>query len=230
MKPISSTSAEKNLSTVLAVAPLPEIEVPDQDAPNGGLGLRHLLRMIAYDPKAIRAPREALARLRPFVIGARLKSRARHETGGTADEYARDLAQLMDGAVSGLCHIARFCADHSANSIVPPFAVVGLGEADHGELSRDPALDLLFLLPEDSGARERSGRMVAFVLTGLSDLGFNVNHASCMPAAAALLAAALPSLGARLRSARFVWGCHSLHADCGRRLPEPVNGTFTRPS
>ena len=72
--------------------------------------------------------------------------------------------------------------------------------------------------------------MVAFVLTGLSDLGFNVNHASCMPAGAALLAEALPSLNARFRDTRFIWGSESLYADFKCRLSASAAGIFHQAS
>ena len=190
-------AAESSRFAVSPEPPSPAAEVTgnwefQQDNPSGGLALHHLLRMIAYDPTATRAPRETVARLRPFVFGARLNLRRCHEAGGTVDKYAQGLAKLMDGAVSGLCHVARFCADDSATSIVPSFAVVGVGSVHQIEPTGSSTLDLLFLMPEDASARERSGRMIAFVLTGLADLGFNVNHASCMPAGAALLAEALP--------------------------------------
>lgn len=228
-------AAENSRTAVSAEPPPPAVEATgnweiQQDNPSGGLALHHLLRMIAYDPTATRAPRETIARLRPFVVGARLNLRRRHEAGGTVDEYTQGLAKLMDGAVSGLCHIARFRADDSATSIVPSFAVVGVGSVPRVEPTGSSALDLLFLLPEDASARERSGRMIAFVLTGLADLGLNVNHASCMPAGAALLAEALPSLNGRFRNSRFVWGCYSLYADLVRRLPHPANETFSRAS
>src|SRR5262249_6247338 len=78
-----------------------------QAAPNAGVALRHLLRMIAYDA-ATRTPHEVVARLRPFVDGARLELQRRHDSDGRSDEYARGAAQSLGGAVSGLCHVARF--------------------------------------------------------------------------------------------------------------------------
>ncbi len=201
----------------------------NQDGPGGGLALRHLLRMIAYDPAATRA-RQTLGRLRPFVDGARLELQRRHEAGGTIGEHAQGLAQLMDGAVAGLCHVARFCVDGVADSVVAPFAAVAVGGHERREPSTASALDLLFLLPENPAARERADRMVGFVLTGLSELGFRTNHASCTPAGAELLAQAVPSLTARLRDVRFVWGCYSLYTALADELPKPANGSGARES
>jgi hypothetical protein len=185
---------------------------------NAGLALRHLLRMLAYDPAAARAPRQTLARLRPFVDGARRELDSRHKAGGTVEEYRLGLTLLTDGAVTGLCHVARFCADAPADSVVPPFAAIAGGALGRREPA-PPAVDLLFLLPEDSEARERAARMVAFVLTGLLELGFPVNHVTCSPAAAVLLAEAVPFLMASIRESRFLWGRYGLYADLVKRLP-----------
>jgi len=224
------TAAETKQLVASATAPSRQFEAIaetklDRDGPSGGLALRHLLRMFAYDPMVVRAPRQAFARLRPFVDGARLSLRRRHESGGTIDEYIGGLALLMDGAVAGLCHVARFCADGAAHSIVAPFAAVAVGGLKHQEPPGTSTLDLLFLLPENPMAQERSGRMVAFVLTGLSDLGFSIKHASCTLFGAALLTETLPSFSASLCNVRFVWGCDSLYAGLVNRRPKPATGS-----
>jgi hypothetical protein len=196
----------------------------DEGRPSIGLALRHLLRMTAYDPMAARAPGDTLARLRPFVDGARIELQSRRESGGTVEDHARGLAQLADGAVAGLCHVARFSADGAADSIVAPFTAVAVGGRGGREANATPTLDLLFLLPENAATRERAERMVAFVLSGLADLGFRINHASCTLPGAALLAEALPALTASLRDIRFVWGCYGLYADLANHLPTPTDG------
>jgi hypothetical protein len=233
MKLKTSAAAETRLNFAPVVAPSRQIETTagnalDQDDPSGGLALRHLLRMMAYDPTAARAPRQTFARLRPFVDGARRKLRRRHESGGTIDEYVGGLAQLRDGAVAGLCHVARFCADGTAHSIVPPFAAVAVGGLKHQEPSGTSLIDLLFLLPENPAVQERSGRMMDFVLTGLSDLGFGIKHASCTLPEAALLTETLPSFSASLRNARFVWGRDSLYAGLVNLRPKPATESRER--
>jgi hypothetical protein len=213
---------------VSAVAPSRTIEPfagdgpPHQGSLGAGLALRHLLRMIAYDPTA-RVSQHTLARLRPFVDGARLELQRRHDSDGPSDAYLRGAAELMDGAVAGLCHVARFCADGIADSMVAAFAAVAVGRPERREPSALGALDLLFLVSENAAARERADRMVAFVLTGLSELGFSVNHASCTLAEVALLADAVPALATNLRDLRFVWGCYSLYADLADHRPKSAS-------
>jgi hypothetical protein len=215
-------TAETKQSAVSAMAPAREIVdgAPDLQDPSAGLALRHLLRMIAYDPR-VGTHQHALARLRPFVDGARLESRRRHEADGRSDDHVRRTAQLLDGAVSGLCHVARFCADGAADSVVAPFAAVAVSLPGPGGPSSSAALDLLFVVPENVAVRERADRMVAFVLAGLSELGFSVTHASVTPASAALLTEAVPSFAGSLHNLRFVWGWYGLYADLAGRFPKP---------
>lgn len=153
-------------------------------------------------------------------ILSKLELQRRHDSGGTIEEYVRGLAQLTDGAVAGLCHVARFCADGTADSVVAPFAAVAVGGLGCREPSAASAVGLLFILPDNPAARERAERMVAFVLTGLSDLGFSIDHASCALSGAALLAEAVPSLAASLRDRRFIWGCYGLCANLAGHLPK----------
>jgi len=194
-----------------------------QEMPCAGLALRHLLRMIAYNPAAAGTTTEVIARLRPFVDGGRLALHKRYESGGSSAEYERDLALLDDGALAGLCHVARFCADDDADSIIAPFAALVLGRPEPRDPNTASELDLLFVLPESAAAQRRADRMIAFVLSGLAALGFMTRHAVCTLTGAALLAEAMPSLAGKLRDVRFVWGCYGLYASLPDTLPISAN-------
>src|SRR5262245_58676392 len=85
------------------------------DRPGGGAdqALRHLLLMIGNDPSAARAPQQMLARLRPFVDGARIDLQSL-----LGDEHVGDMTRLLHGAVSGLCDIARFSTECVAERVI----------------------------------------------------------------------------------------------------------------
>jgi hypothetical protein len=190
----------------------------DQSALRAAKTLRRLLRMIVTEPADVRAPHHAIRRLRPFVDSARLGLQSRPESIGRSGDCAREQVHLVDGAVAGLCHIARFHADHRPDSIIPPFAAAGLRPRTRHR-SECSGLELSFVVPEDVAARERADRMIAFVLIGISDLGFAMSHASCTPSRAASLAQLLTGRALTSRDIHFVWGCFSLYDDLFRSLP-----------
>lgn len=197
---------------------LTDAGVLDQESLRVGKFLRHLLRMIVAEPDQARSPREAIQRLRPFVDRAQLQLQGVAETESASRAIAQARVHLMEGAVAGLCHVARFCADVPLDSIVPPFAVAGV-DIRIRHPAESSALDLLFIVSENSRAQEHADQMIAFVVIGLSDLGFNVNYASCTPSNAASLARFLPGLFLTAKDIRFVWGSFSLYEGLTHRLP-----------
>ena len=186
-----------------------------QDSRGTGKFLRRLLRMIVTEPTEMRAPRQAIRQLRPFADRARLALQAISQAG---IEDMRGHARLVDGAVAGLCHVARFCADDFGDSMVPLFAAAGV-ELRGASQSDATVLALLFVVPENAAARQHADRMIAFVVSGLCDLGFALKHASCTPHSAPALVDLFPDPALTLSDIHFVWGCFSLYADFARRLP-----------
>jgi hypothetical protein len=190
----------------------------DKETLRVGKFLRHLLRMIVAEPEQARAPQQAVQRLRPFVDRARLELQTAGDSEKIEQELARGRAQLLEGAVAGLCHVARFCAGASSDSIIPPFAVAGV-DIRTRHPSESSVLDLIFVVPENARAQKDADRMIAFVLTGLADLGFTVSYASCTPGNTAGLGGFLPGFTLVAGHVRFVWGSFSLYERLTQRLP-----------
>jgi hypothetical protein len=90
-----------------------------------------------------------MAEVRSLVDTQRSKLSERL-VAGAIDEYRAASIHLADGAVVGLCHLARICVGRGANTIVAPFAAVAVGS--YGLRQLDSKLELLFLLSDDPGA------------------------------------------------------------------------------
>jgi hypothetical protein len=217
------TSAATSRLAVPAISAASDFELTDagmldQESLRVGKFLRHLLRMIVVEPDGARAPREAIQRLRPFVDRARAGLQDAGETESAARKLARARAQLLEGAMAGLCHVARFCAGAPTDSIVPPFAVAGV-DIQMRHPSESSPLDVLFIVSENSQAQEQADRMISFVLIGLSDLGFSANYATCMPSDAVRLSRLVPGFTLTADKLHYEWGSFSLYERLTGRLP-----------
>ena len=181
--------------------------------------LRCALRALASAPDFYRAPHEAIAALRPRVEHARGRLALDRKIGGARAARLRGWTRLADGAVIGLAHLARVCVDAAARSLIPPFAVIAVGEYGAGSCNPDTALDLQYLLPTDEESWERGGRIIAFMRIGLAELGLAHGDAVGTAAACARLAGGDPAGTARFATARFLSGQFGLYAELVRMLP-----------
>jgi hypothetical protein len=189
-------------------------ESQDTDAAFVGAGpLRHALRALASEPDFLRAPHEAIARLRPQVYAARRRVAQDFESGGPLDEQLRCWTRLADGAVIGLSYLARMSVDVEAPSVVAPFAVMAVGEYGARHCGPDSIFELQYVLPEDQRSWERSHRIVAFIRIGLTELGLtDYRDAVGTANACACVARADPTAAARFATARFLTGQYGLYA------------------
>jgi [protein-PII] uridylyltransferase len=142
----------------------------------------------------------------------------------------RGRARLADSAVVGLLHVASISTGLRCNSMIPPFAALAMGGYGRSELAPASDLDLLFLLPDCSQSRTRSGAAataacVNAVVAGLWDLGFALDHATRSPRECLELAYVEPAVLASLLDRRFLWGGFGLYA----ALDADLAGLFSGP-
>lgn len=188
-------------------------ESQDTDAALAGAGpLRHALRALASEPDFLRAPHEAIARLRPQVDAARRRIAQDFESS-PLDEQLRCWTRLADGAVIGLSFLARLSVDVEAPSVVAPFAVMAVGEYGARRCGPDSIFELQYVLPENQESWERSRRIVAFIRIGLTELGLtDYRDAMGTAVACACVARADPTAAVRFATARFLTGQYGLYA------------------
>lgn len=174
--------------------------------------LRHALRALASDPGFFRAPHETIAQLRPRVDAARRRVAENLEIGASLDERSRSWTRLADGVVIGLSHLARVCADATARSAVAPFTLMAVGSYGARCCDADTLLEAQYLLPDNLETWERSGQIVAFMRTGLAELGFAYQVAVGTAVECACAARCDADAAARFATARFLGGQYALHA------------------
>jgi hypothetical protein len=189
-------------------------EKQDTDAALAGAApLRHALRALASEPGFLRAPHDAIARLRTQVYAAHRCLAQDFKSGGSLDERLRSWTRLADGAVIGLSYLARLSVDAEARSAVAPFAVLAVGEYGARRCDPESVFELQYLLPEDQKSWERSGRIVAFIRIGLTELGLaHYRDAVGTAVACASVARGDPVAAARFATARFLSGQYGLYA------------------
>jgi hypothetical protein len=189
-------------------------EKQDTDAALAGAApLRHVLRALASEPGFLRAPHDAIARLRTQVYAARRRLAQDFRSGGSLDGRLRSWTRLADGAVVGLSYLARLSVDAEARSAVAPFAVLAVGEYGACCCDPDSVFELQYVLPEDQKSWERCGRIVAFIRIGLTELGLaHYRDAMGTAVACARVARGDPVAAARFAKARFLSGQYGLFA------------------
>jgi UTP:GlnB (protein PII) uridylyltransferase len=180
------------------------------DGPAARAPVRHALRALASEPDSLRAPHEAIARLRPRIDAER--RRLAHGLGGSLDERLRRWTRLADGAIIGLSHLARVCSDIEARSAIAPFALIAVGKYGARRCDPDSSLELQYLLPEDQESLERGGRIVTFMRIGLAELGLAHRDAVGTAVECARVARAVGGAAAWFATARFLSGQYGLHA------------------
>jgi hypothetical protein len=184
----------------------------------GTAPLRYALRALASEPDFLAAPHQVIARLRPRVDAEKRRLAQGRDMPGSPDERLRNWAQLADGAISGLTHLARVSVDADARSVVAPFAVMAVGQYGARRCEPEGTLELQYLLPDDQGSRERSDRIVAFIQIGLAEFGLQHRDAKSTVVECARAAHGDPAVAARFATVRFLGGQYALYAAFAGRL------------
>jgi UTP:GlnB (protein PII) uridylyltransferase len=152
-------------------------------------------------------------------------------SGGSLDERLRSWTRLADGAVIGLSYLARLSVDAEARSMVAPFAVLAVGAYGARRCGPDSVFELQYVLPEDQRSWERSGRIVAFIRIGLTELGLaHYRDAVGTAVACACVARGDPVVAARFATARFLSGRYGLYAGFAGVLVEPRSAAGSTPT
>ena len=157
------------LRHVAARGPGEEIEsTPVAVGPMGGL--RHTLRAMASEAAARRDPATVIARIRPMVEASQRELEEQLRRGAPRDAVAALHSRLIDHAVVGLFHLARFWA--GIRTPVAPLTAVAVG--GYGESLVLPAASPEFLLLVPEGGRERgeAERMATHLVEALRNIGF----------------------------------------------------------
>jgi hypothetical protein len=181
--------------------------------------LRHALRALASKPDFYREPHYEIAQLRPQVDSERRRLALDLKTSGYREQQLRSWTRLADGVVIGLSHLARLCVGAPARSAIAPFALVAIGKYGARCCDLDVSLELQCLVPEDEESQVRSGRILAFVQAGLTELG--LQHSQGAQATAHECARAVqsdPMVAARLATTRFLSGQYGLYLGFARIL------------
>jgi [protein-PII] uridylyltransferase len=182
---------------------------------HAALPIRHALRILAVQGAAP----EAVAQARPALAEARRRVVQRYLENGAVDALKLGLARIADGLVVGLIELARQSRADLAETMMPPLAVVAIGEHGGRWLAPASPLDLVFVLPgrHDYGGRARA--MAEFVVRALAQLGWAAHALIDTPLRSLEQAAAQPHLLERLLDARLVWGSDPLFATLTDGLP-----------
>jgi hypothetical protein len=130
----------------------------------------------------------------------------------------REWSRIVDGAVLGVCHMARVSADVSPPSVIAPFAVLAVGDYGKQQCDVEAVPELLFLLAPDRESRGWAERMIPFVLTGLGELGLAMHYVVQTPATCAGVIATLAHGRERLATMRHLWGRNDLRARLDQEL------------
>jgi UTP:GlnB (protein PII) uridylyltransferase len=146
------------------------------------------------------------------VDHARMRLAEHLKTGCSREQQLRSWSRIADGAVIGLSHLARLCVGAPTRSAIAPFALVAVGKYGARCCDLDVSLELQCLVPEDEESEVRSGRILAFVQAGLTELG--LQHSQGAQATAHECARAVqsdPMVAARFATTRFLSGQYGLY-------------------
>jgi UTP:GlnB (protein PII) uridylyltransferase len=182
----------------------------------GRMSMRHALRALACHPDVRRAPREWISLLKPTLDAER--KRLSHEDDRSHADRRQEWSLILDGAVLGLCHMARVSAEASPPSVVGPFAVLAVGDYGRQQCEVKAVPELLFLTASDRESRGRAEQMIAFILTGLGELGLAMHYVVQTPATCAGVIATLAHGQERLATMRHLWGRNDLRARLDQEL------------
>lgn len=205
---------------VESIRPAPRPRAPALKAANrsdASPALRSALRVLAAQPAVARAAGPGLAPVRRLLDQAFMSLDARAVLGLSRDGLAEARGRLADDLMIGLLHVVRASVDRRSDSMVPPLAVLALGEYGRRRWSREP-LALLLLLPEDAPTRGRAERIAAALRRALGELAIPVVAETATVAIVADRAAKTPNLRARLADRRQLWGRADLPAHLAERL------------
>jgi hypothetical protein len=184
----------------------------------GRVSVRHALRALACHPDVRRAPREWISLLRPALDAERERLGHGEQEARSRADRRREWSRIVDGAVLGVCHMARVSADVSPPSVIAPFAVLAVGDYGKQQCDVEAVPELLFLLAPDRESRGRAERMIPFVLTGLGELGLAMHYVVQTPATCAGVIATLAHGRERLATMRHLWGRNDLRARLDQEL------------
>ena len=189
-------SGEEIQSTPVAVGPMG--------------GLRHTLRAMASEAAARRDPATVIARIRPMVDASQRELAEQLGRGVPRDAVAALHSRLIDHAVVGLFHLARYWA--GIRTPVAPLTAVAVG--GYGESLVLPAVspELLLLVPEGGRERDESERMAAHLVEALRTIGFQPMYGMSTTRACLHAARAEPRVLASLSGARHLAGAHAAWA------------------
>ncbi len=113
-----------------------------------------------------------LAVLKETYSAARLSLKNRLFAERDGADYVGAHAHVLDVIIN----TALFAASHHVYSCPPDFAVMAVGGYGRGELAPHSDIDLLFVMPDRTGAKTE--QMIEFLLYLLWDMGLSVGHAS----------------------------------------------------
>jgi UTP:GlnB (protein PII) uridylyltransferase len=174
------------------------------------------LRALACHPDVRRSPREWISSLRSTLDGER--ERLGHGATRSRADGQHEWSRIVDGAVVGLCHMARVCADAPAPSVIAPFAVFAVGDYGKQQCDVEGVPELLVLLAPDWEGRGRAECMIPFILTGLGELGLAMHYVVQTPPVCARAVATLTHGRERLATMRHLWGRNDLRARLDQEL------------
>jgi len=158
-----------------------------------------------------------LRRVRAQLDRERARLRGRLADGASADEIAQAEARLLDGTLIGLCHLARRLLLRPAG-MVPPLAVLALGDYGPRQLAPGVSAELLLLVAADPLRRDQGLAMAQFVACALAGLGWQASVAKRTVRGCFCETHLDPAIAADLAAARLLWGCHGLFAELRAKL------------
>lgn len=173
--------------------------------------LRALFRAEAGSIARSSKPHEEFRRLRSVIECAHMDAAAALASGGPVEDYERARAQLADGVLSGVLHVARCKAFEHSHGSALPLAAVAIGGYGRRQLAPASDLDVLFLLPERSGDRAYAEAMLTFAIPAIWDLGLKLDHFTLSLAEYRDLRNNDLKIRSSHLDARLVWGCPALY-------------------
>ena len=191
------------LSRAAAPRPSEDIEsTPVAVGPFGGL--RHTLRAMASEPTARGDPAIVIARIRPVVEAAQRELEEQLRRGAPHDAVAALHSRLVDHAVVGLFHLARFWA--GIRTSVAPLTVVAVGAYGESLLPPGAAPEVVLLVPERGRERGEAERMATHLVDALRSIGLAPVHSSSTSGECLVFARYQPQVLASLSGSRHLAG------------------------
>ena len=192
-----------------ARGPGEEIEsTPVAVGPMGGL--RHTLRAMASEAAARRDPVTVIARIRPMVEASQRELAEQLGRGAPRDAVAALHSRLIDHAVVGLFHLARFWA--GIRTPVAPLTAVAVGSYGVSLVLPAASPEFLLLVPEGGRERGEAERMATHIVEALRNIGFPPMHSMSTARECLHSARAEPRVLASFSSARHLAGAHAAWA------------------